>query len=270
MNIGTFIYASIFYNRRNWHYLLRDCLKPLISKLSRTHEPDWLIYLNHDKGPNIRFSWYSENDSCAKSALLIIDECLQNYLQENPSQASEKDLTVKNAFMDIPNNSARYNLYMQLDRQMPEPRRLVSENILDKFSSEEIDNEAILSLSLYIHFQLIKSSQSHLDGHDVLSNVRPALKKQLDAETAAQLETFYLQNRTIIAQICQDVFSDEMNPDLSWLQGWQQLEMHSSFKTHFPGLSSIVHEHLGCSPIQQIATIYLLERTLADRFVVCI
>lgn len=272
MNSRAFINASIFYNRKNWHSLMQDCLKPLISKLSRTQEPAWLIYLNHDKGPNIRFSWYGENISDAKSDLLIIDEHLNNYLRENPSPPNEIDFDVKNAFMDIPNNSARYNLYMHLDWQMPEPRRLVSENILDKLSNEEIDNEMIVSLSLYLHFQLIRSSQ--VNNHDIFLKLRAVLKKRLDDELAPQLETFHQQNKPVILQIYQDVFSDPISSDLDWLQGWQsegtKLGIHPSFENHFFRLSSIIHEHLGCSRIQQTATIYLLERTLSDSFVVCI
>jgi hypothetical protein len=251
--------ASVFYNRSSWHNLLHQVVNPFINTHTGTVE-NWCIYLSSVQGEHITFATRSSSDAQLQRSFYDMTE---SFLSKNPSEKKETSYPLNILFIDYPNNSIQFNKSKALsdswnDCNQRNKRQDISQVMMYALAHDQIDKESIYTLMIYMQMGIIKAAYPELQKAcchipDLLHYYKKVKYTSVENlvsknESAAFLEMFE-NNKEILSEIIQDVWSENRDSELHWISAWisscGDLILKSNFEQTFFILSNLICEHFG-------------------------
>lgn len=225
----NWIHMSVFYNKENWHFLLREFIKPVtVSLLERLEITKFIIQMGHNRGDHINLSLECKSD-LAERLIAEVHSLLAEFLVHHPSSTVIRKFPIKNFFKDFENNSIQYNLFqfsgLEFDDVdqfiIDECQYFLSKLILDVFSREKYDEESLLPFLMYVHLCFFYAWEHTPIGSTLLSQFAIQPVSTLDLT----LEEVFNKNKTNLKEIVRRIWASEPYDDCSdlrWLTIWKQ------------------------------------------------
>jgi len=270
------ISTSLFCCKSQWNKLFANGIIPFVTN---NLLDAYTIEFNYLNGENVRFSMLTAETN-APTIANHADEHFKKYFLNSNLFASEIRLPTGEIFMSFPSNIIRYGLYPPQKIAPNEKRKYsfpieLSQIILNALKDDVIDDETILTLSIYLQIGLIKVINNFHPGF--ISRFRPLILKdraQTHISDTSVLRTKFENTKHIFIEIANDVMDNTSEVDNpGWLEKWCnicEIEINktsgkSKAETIYQEMLFTVHKHLGI-PVQVKTTLsYFIEQVLLYR-----
>ncbi len=219
-------HISVFYNQKQWPKLLSYCFKIFDRENFIPWEGNIILYLNNNRGNNLRLSVKIEKKKSA-STLSKINSKLQEFIYENPSDNNSDDPVDQNVFMNFNNNRVYYGLFTNFDAVLPEleiPVRQIqsslSKLIVKYLYDKDITEDDVTMFNLYLQLSVFYcfNKSYHNMKEVMIENIETILKK-LSPEEKRDLQEVYIENNGAIQEVWAEVEGFKEHPD--WVKVWK-------------------------------------------------
>jgi hypothetical protein len=234
---------------------MREIRQVLTVKDNKKKINDYFIFINRDRGDNIKIVFKSnKDDDCF--ALKSIFSGLQNFISEFPSPVEVVQFPLNSLFLNFENNTIfSYpiaDFAFWVDENTRQMHSSLSEIILEVFNENLVDSELIISLFLYLstialmpkYHQLIYKKIKFKDAEKIFS-----LKDGDCAESQSGIAKFFEDNQEIFHEIFLEISQPYSGQQL-WIERWRNLcylyvQNSSDESASFVYLFQTICEHLG-------------------------
>lgn len=259
--------TSVFYTQENWDILLRQCVGPFLNELNSSMPS--LVSLNKDRGDNVRLSVYATLSDFEALTQKLSSE-IGAFIEANPSVRLPSEFPLSTFFLNVPNNTIRYDMYANLiftEKSNKEEnfklRHFLSDCIFSELTNSTIDDETIFSFLLYLLLgavrsycpeirqarQQLKSIMGKLEQSVIATT--PQLNSMSGSEVVQQWNAIFEKNKEILMEICMDVWTEDPRPEaLGWLNRWEKevltfVPADSHLEEILPIIWNMVSDHIG-------------------------
>jgi hypothetical protein len=257
--------------------LFRGCLKELLFETFRLKNNfQFLLSLSAQRGENLEISLFIDYDNIS-SIVSCLDDKIRSYLKFNPAPSEINDYPIKSFFRDISVNNIHYKLFKcRAQESIPHlPYRLILSNLFLKiFSEEDLQDESLMTFSLYLNLGLLKYALACSKNQKIyLSLFRDHIISQ--AKDCDFCDEKYRENMDEIDTIASDIYSPDFSPDLKWLRPWLDLcqnTFHSFSNEQLPDeilfqkqldITGIIHQHLNSNKTaEKLVNYFMYQNTL--------
>ncbi|MBS1599977.1 MAG: hypothetical protein JST75_17250 [Bacteroidetes bacterium] len=225
MEDNKFLFASFFYNKEDWHFLIRNFLKPLTDEIKQyNHNLGAIVHLSYDRGENIGFTIPVPANDAMQIASLI-DATARDFFSLYGSSQKKVESYNGKFFKDFPVNSVQYNLHFfpftsqinERDESNLRPFYFISELIMGMMANDAFDDESIFTFSFYLHMLLIKSLSGNMMSADLIEEQTQSLQ--------ADYQSSFEENMPVLFEITESILDNAMPPEEEnlWMDDWKNL-----------------------------------------------
>lgn len=272
-NTQTLICLNIFYAMCSWHFLLNKLIKDLIKNKALAIN-SFSLYLSHDRGDHLQIILESTNEY--EFLKLNLTEAVESFLITNPSERTITRSNVQSFFMDYYNNTfwfEKYEAESTMKKKLHPIDAQISKTLINALTTEEIDNELILTFALYMQISLIKAVFGTLENckeklAEIIYNIDINISEYKVWELKDNKEPTGLSSSLIeiVNDIWQDQFYDEST---EWLKDWiEYFKLHfsnHSFDRSFMSITQKIYLHLGLEVTNKY--IHLIYKEILTSFI---
>lgn len=231
-NNGTiWVNVSIFFNLNDWSRLIADGITPYCISM---RQQEWLInyilYLNRERGENIRVSFHVKQDK-AKDFLLETDRYFKYYLASNPSCARLNNNKILNFISDFPENSIFYKLYSSFENGLPGRCKGVMQSFQSEYSNlwhtaflnEPFDDETVTVFFMYSVISLLYSPDiSEINFIHLLLRLKDNYEQMFDDNRKKIVHEILKSKKAELLELAEEVFYPKINDNnFIWLSEFQ-------------------------------------------------
>ena len=160
------VFMSVFYPQSKWHLLLSE-LRNTLKRVDITREAKRvLIFLNRNRGENIRLVIEFNSDN-KENILGKISKSIRHFISPNPANYSSPKNPSTNFFADFPTNEVYYNLFNERYLKY-ETAAIVQEHLsqiaLDFFAITAVNKQTVSALIGHLNWSLLKELLHNLNG----------------------------------------------------------------------------------------------------------
>jgi hypothetical protein len=157
---------SVFYPKSKWHLLLSE-LRNILKRVDITRQAKRvLIFLNRNRGENIRLVIEFNSDN-KENILRKISKSIRHFISANPANSSPPQNPVTSFFADFPTSEVYYNLfnerYLKYDAATIVQEHL-SQILLDFFAMAHVNKQTISALIGHLNWSLLNELLHNLNG----------------------------------------------------------------------------------------------------------
>jgi hypothetical protein len=208
--MNKYLNFCVFYNREEWQYLLKLCIRPLIEEYVGGYG-SCLLYISIARGEHIFLSIKSDSES------MVIFQKITQFIRLHPSLPPPEQNKDSKLFMDFPNNSIiHYALHPeihlpQIDSEMKLHEAITHLMLIDV---DDFSAEAMFELVIQMHGGLFRALDDHIENARlILKNLRAEEKinkwQTIASEKAKIVLNYLNDNRTTLS----DFFESLWNKD---------------------------------------------------------
>nr|WP_294894837.1 hypothetical protein [uncultured Pedobacter sp.] len=225
------ISLSIFYSKSSWTLLIKELIIPLLKSLREGRlVKNFFIMYNMSISEFIELELQSNELSRKPAFRKKLLKDINRFLKNHPSHTHPIQFPLRDSFFKpFPNNSVVIGHFVNSLPNIPnkpfeETKYFLSKVILDALIAEEVNEETIYSLIMYIQLasfyaflpDLIKSKELARDFLQILS--REDVSEFFELTDYESFESYLSSNKDTIREIIEDIWSGQDHP--AWLKSW--------------------------------------------------
>lgn len=220
---------SLFCNRSIAHHILKESVQPFITQCRANHcLKGWFIEFNTTSGENIRLALLVPGQ---KAEIASLDaKKYFTYFFKHLDFPSKNKLTfpLNGLFLPFPENSIQFGLYNVPDERNEvdvDRAQKVSHILIEALAENEIDEETVVTLCLYLHLTLKKQVINSCPKNELPLK---ALYETTEADfTRSSGLPFFGKNlednQTVIREITDDIYNPEFSKEQTWIVHWENV-----------------------------------------------
>jgi len=219
MKKNKWLAISIFSAKRNWPFLLKNGVHPLIDQLTNNNEIiSFNLQFNDTNSEHIRLALLAPGDLAYKVAKKA-DICFKELFKENELSLASRSDSLNQLFVPYLKHKLHYDLYsttiLPVSGVLLTLQQGLSWSMLEAFSDGAfIDNDLILTFCLHILFSCYKVIP---ESERVLY-----VKEYLSRHDIGYYFFYFKYNATAIGEIYNDVMNPLAENPAIWLNKWEE------------------------------------------------
>lgn len=253
---STWLSISIFCDTDNNYLVLDKGILPKIKQLTGDDIlKNWYFKFNNTGGPNIKVPMLVQNtnlNNTVEGIAAYFKSCFYTNVE-----CTSKPLVIDDLYGLFPTNSIQFGLYEVAnlyDNSNIKLKQAISELYIEALCKEPVDEETLLSFSLYLHLVAFKET-AVFKGVGQIRAFLLDIAKPSNTDAAIQKELINLL-QAILADINSNTrYSDE----LSWLNKWAKVCESDYFLNDPVEVFKLINQHLQLSEKVLNFLIYLLR-----------
>lgn len=251
---------SLFSSRRHAHCVLNEAISPFVTQYSELGAlKSWFFELNSHLGENIRLSLLVPFDQAPKMARNA-KKHFRLFFFERGLAVKPLSFPLAGIFLPFPENSIQFGLYRvtveKTEFDEGDWDRRVSAILLEALAKEEIDDETVFSLCLYLHLTLKREFLCLCPANESLFKEFYETSDSI-AGTPSVLTVWQEKledNKAVLKEICTDISDSTFYERQNWLSRWATLcaeaIRHEDSENQITRLVFLINKQLGVSASQ--------------------
>jgi len=262
--------TSLFCEKKHWSKIISEVIPDFLntSLNKEIHEIQIYLQFNYLGGENIRLAFFSNFENVNDSAKQL-DAFFKNFLSKLLIPKNTHELPINGFFIPFPQNTIQYGLYSPIVNKNLE--FVISQTIIDALFDEFVDDECILTLTLYLTLGTMKVaiSSNVLTKDECSTFYRNEFLKKNDLNEIDYFELKFINSEVLISEIVNDIFDPSLNNSPKWLTNWMlaynlKIDLAKDEKVINPTFFytdtvALIYRHLGITERMRLILSYFLS-----------
>jgi len=218
VNGNNWLCLSVFAKKSDWHFLLMVAIKPILTLLEQKGELiSFKVCFSHFGGENIGIALLVKR-SMATRVAKEVDFLFKDFFRRHDLIPVLKEGPFESVFMPYPQNTVQYGLFSTNDYNSQLSEAL-SRTMIDGLAEDKIDDEMLLTFSVYILFLCYKAMMpAEVNIVEYYSACTAAVEQNI--ETYDLFKSKHNELNLTLREIFNDLDQPFNKNGLHWLSHW--------------------------------------------------